>query len=90
MESEDTFIRPVYAGNALSTVQSLDSIRLLSVRATAFDAAEIGDSIAPVEAVEVSDAETKKSTWLRDELSTSERPELTSARVVVSVSLSSD
>lgn len=79
----DTFVRPIYAGNALATVQSSDSKKLLTVRSSAFDAAEVEggsaaiESIAPVEDPAVSKFEAVH-------LSESERPELESARVVVS------
>ena len=80
--SPDTFKRPIYAGNAIATVQSTDAIRLLTIRTTAFDPAQEGGS-APVEAVSVTPA-TTRSTFQGQELSKSERPELTAARVVVS------
>ncbi|MCC4264089.1 FAD-binding protein [Oceanimonas baumannii] len=83
IESEDTFVRPVYAGNALARVQSLDPVTLLTVRPTAFDAVDEGEAqadIEPVAAVTVDNC----SRFVADELRVSERPELTSARVVVS------
>ncbi|OYD25453.1 electron transfer flavoprotein subunit alpha/FixB family protein [Oceanimonas baumannii] len=83
IESEDTFVRPVYAGNALARVQSLDPVTLLTVRPTAFDAVgkdEAQADIEPVAAVTVDNC----SRFVGDELRVSERPELTSARVVVS------
>ena len=78
----DTFTRPIYAGNALATVKSNDSVKFLSVRATAFDAAGAGGS-ASVEPVAAA-AATDKVQFVEQALSSSERPELTSARVVVS------
>ena len=79
----DTFQRPIYAGNAIATVKSSDSVKLVTVRATAFEgvAAEGGSaSVESVSAAEGSDL----SSFVGQELTRSERPELTSARVVVS------
>jgi electron transfer flavoprotein alpha subunit len=81
--SPDTFVRPIYAGNALQTVQSTDPIKVITVRATAFPPLEAGGGSAPIEAVAPTGA-TGLSEFLRAELSKSERPELTSARVVIS------
>ena len=82
VESSDTFKRPIYAGNAIATVQSRDAIKVITVRTTAFDAAGTEGSAA-VESVEiVKDAGI--SSFVREELAKSDRPELTSARVVVS------
>jgi len=78
----DTFVRPIYAGNALATVQSSDAVKFLTVRATAFDAAEQGGG-ASVESIGAA-AATDKVQFIEQALSSSERPELTSARVVVS------
>ena len=81
--SADTFVRPIYAGNALATVQSKDAIRVITVRGTAFPPAAAEGGAAPVEAIgDATDAGL--SSFLRSELSKSERPELTSARIVVS------
>ncbi|WP_428607864.1 electron transfer flavoprotein subunit alpha/FixB family protein [Sedimenticola sp.] len=82
IESEDTFVRPIYAGNALATVQSSDRIKLITVRGTAFDAAESGGS-ATIEPIAAGEGYTK-SRYLGAELTVSERPELTSAKIVVS------
>jgi electron transfer flavoprotein alpha subunit len=82
VESADTFVRPIYAGNAMATVQSTDSKKVVTVRATAFPAADEGGSAA------TSDADaglgTLKSEYVGEELSKSDRPELTAAKVVVS------
>lgn len=84
VESADTFVRPIYAGNALTTVQSLDSVKFLSVRATAFEAAA-GESDSPCPLREVSGAvDAQLSEFTGEKVSELERPELTSARVVVS------
>jgi len=82
VESPDTFTRPIYAGNALQTVQSSDAIKLVTVRVTAFDKA--GDSgSASVEAIEA-EADAGLSSFAGLEATKSDRPELTAARVVVS------
>lgn len=81
--SDDTFVRPIYAGNALATVRSSDSVKLITVRTTAFDAAsEQGgtgnlEDLAPLE-------ESGLSAFVRHDLTRSERPELTTASVVIS------
>jgi len=82
IESPDTFVRPIYAGNAFATVQSKDPVKVLTVRTTAFDSAAGGGSAA-VENVPAA-ADTGLSRVTGAELTKSERPELTSARVVVS------
>ena len=82
-----TFVRPIYAGNALATVRSSDAKKVLTVRAANFDAAAPEGGSAPVEEAAVADAGTGAtglSRFVSAELSTSERPELASARVVVS------
>jgi electron transfer flavoprotein alpha subunit len=81
--SPDTFVRPIYAGNALQTVQSKDPIKVITVRGTAFPPGEATGSAAPIEIVAPSQA-AGLSEFVRAELSKSERPELTSARVIIS------
>ncbi|MBM3395445.1 MAG: electron transfer flavoprotein subunit alpha/FixB family protein [Betaproteobacteria bacterium] len=81
--SPDTFIRPIYAGNALATVQSTDAIKVISVRTTGFDAAAGEGGAAAVEAASAT-AETGMAKLLGQELTKSARPELTAARVIVS------
>ena len=82
IESVDTFVRPIYAGNAIATVQSNDTIKLVSVRATSFDpVAEEGG--AAVESVD-STGDSGLSAFVGQDLTQSERPELTSARIVIS------
>ena len=82
IESADTFVRPIYAGNAIATVQSADAIKVITVRPAAFRAAETGNN-APVEAIAaVHDAGVSR--YVSAELTKSERPELTAARVVIS------
>jgi electron transfer flavoprotein alpha subunit len=80
----DTFIRPIYAGNALATVKSSDAKKVITVRAASFDPAEPGDGRAPIEAVSVAPDAAPQSRFVSAELSKSERPELTAARVVIS------
>jgi electron transfer flavoprotein alpha subunit len=81
--SPDTFVRPIYAGNALQTVRSEDPIKVITVRATAFPPGEATGGTAPVELVAPTGA-AALSEFVRAELSKSERPELTSARVIIS------
>ncbi|MRX26983.1 electron transfer flavoprotein subunit alpha/FixB family protein [Kangiella sp. HZ709] len=83
IDSDDVFERPVYAGNAIATVKSNDAKKVITVRATGFDAvAEEGGS-ATIEAIEAKEA-SATSSYVGAELTVSERPELTSARVIVS------
>ena len=81
--SPDTFVRPIYAGNALATVQSKDPIKVITVRGTAFPPGEASGGAAPIETV-ASTGAVGLSEFVRAELSKSERPELTSARVIIS------
>lgn len=84
VESADTFVRPIYAGNALATVQCADKIKFLSVRITAFDAVE-GEADSPCAVEEVGDGtDAGLSEFCGEKVSTQERPDLTAARVVVS------
>jgi electron transfer flavoprotein alpha subunit len=83
VESPDTFVRPIYAGNALATVQSTDKIKVITVRTTGFDAAPSGGGSAAVENV-APGADPALSRLVGQELTRSARPELTSARVIVS------
>jgi electron transfer flavoprotein alpha subunit len=83
VESPDTFVRPTYAGNALATVQSADKIKVITVRATAFDIAPAEGGSATVESV-ASQGDTGQAKFMGQEVQKTERPELTSARIVVS------
>ncbi|SFB15986.1 electron transfer flavoprotein subunit alpha/FixB family protein, partial [Azotobacter beijerinckii] len=83
VESADTFKRPIYAGNAIATVQSSAPIKVISVRATAFDAAAGEGGSASIEAL-AGAGEAGKSRFVGEELAKSDRPELTSAKVVIS------
>ena len=83
VESADTFKRPIYAGNAIATVQSSAAVKVITVRTTGFDAAAAEGGSAAVETVgTVSDA--GKSAFVGEELAKSDRPELTAAKIVVS------
>ncbi len=83
VESEDTFIRPIYAGNAIATVQSSDAKKVITVRGTAFDKAEAVGGSGTVEAVATT-GDAGLSTFANAEIAANERPELTSAAVIVS------
>ena len=83
VESADTFVRPIYAGNGLATVKSSDAIKMITVRTTGFDAVAASGGSAPVESV-AAPADTGLSAFVGREVQKSERPELTSARIVVS------
>lgn len=82
VESEDTFVRPIYAGNAIATVQSSDGKKVITVRAASFDAAGTSGS-AEIAAIDVVKG-SEKSDFVSAELTESERPELTAAEVVIS------
>jgi electron transfer flavoprotein alpha subunit len=83
VESPDTFTRPIYAGNAIATVQSADAVKVITVRTTGFDAAPATGGSATVQAVDAV-ADSGKSSFLGREIAKSDRPELTAAKVVVS------
>ncbi len=83
VEAPDTFVRPIYAGNALATVQSADKVKVVTVRATAFDAAPAEGGQATIEAV-AGAGDTGLASFVGVELHRTERPELTSARIIVS------
>ena len=83
VESADTFVRPIYAGNAMATVRSSDAFKVITVRTTTFAKAEATGGAAAVETIGAAD-DPGLSSFVGAELSKSERPELTSARVVIS------
>jgi len=83
VESPDTFTRPIYAGNAISTVQSADAVKVITVRTTGFDAVAATGGSAPVENV-AAVADSGKSAFVGREIARSDRPELTAAKIVVS------
>ncbi|MFN3448339.1 MAG: FAD-binding protein [Roseococcus sp.] len=80
----DTFIRPIYAGNALATVKSSDAKKVMTIRAASFDPVPASGGAAPIEAVGAAVADPGLSRFVGAEVQKSERPELTAARVVVS------
>jgi electron transfer flavoprotein alpha subunit len=79
----DTFVRPIYAGNAMATVKSSDAVKVITVRTTAFDAAASEGGSAAVEAADAK-GDSGLTSYVGAELSSSERPELTSAKIVIS------
>ena len=82
VEAHDTFVRPIYAGNAMQTVKSSDAKKIITVRATSFKAAEEGGS-ASIEKVTAVD-DPGLTTFIGEELTKSERPELSGAKIVIS------
>jgi electron transfer flavoprotein alpha subunit len=82
--SEDSFQRPVYAGNAMATIQSRDKIKFLLIRGTAFEKAVFGETKAAIEAGNVSVTTSDLSRFVSASVSKSDRPDLAAARVVVS------
>ena len=83
VESADTFKRPIYAGNAIATVQSSAAVKVITVRGTGFDAVAAEGGSAAIEAVS-GPADAGKSAFVGEELAKSDRPELTAAKIVVS------
>ena len=83
VDAVDTFERPIYAGNAIAIVQSLDATKVITVRTTGFDAAPASGGSAAVEKVE-GVADSGKSSFVGSEIAKSDRPELTAAKVIVS------
>ena len=79
----DTFERPIYAGNAIATVQSQDAVKIITVRTTGFDAAAATGGSAAVEAAAAT-ADAGKSSFIGSEIAKSDRPELTAAKIIVS------
>jgi electron transfer flavoprotein alpha subunit len=82
LESEDTFVRPIYAGNAIATVKSSDTKKVVTVRAASFDAAA-NEGNASIEVLDIV-KKSEKSSFVSAELTVSERPELTAANVIIS------
>ena len=83
VEGPDTFVRPIYAGNALATVKSKDAIKVITVRTTAFDAVSPSGGSGQIEIV-TPPADSGLSAFVSREVSKSERPELTAAKIIVS------
>ncbi len=82
VEAADTFVRPIYAGNALATVKSADAVKVITVRTTAFDAVNAGNN-AEIESIAAT-ADTNQTQLTNRELTKSERPELGAAKIIVS------
>ena len=83
VESEDTFQRPIYAGNAIATVKSNDAVKVVSVRGTAYDPVAAEGGSASIEALGVAH-DTGNSEFIGEEIAKSERPELTAASIIIS------
>ncbi|WP_114968243.1 electron transfer flavoprotein subunit alpha/FixB family protein [Rhodoferax ferrireducens] len=83
VDSPDTFERPIYAGNAIAIVQSLDAVKVITVRTTGFDAAPASGGSATVESV-TAVAASDKATFVGSEIAKNDRPELTAAKIIVS------
>ena len=81
--SENTFERPIYAGNCIATVQSTDSVKVITVRTTGFDACEATGGSASISAID-NDTDAGVSSFVKEEIAESDRPELTAADVVIS------
>ena len=83
VESEDTFKRPIYAGSCIATVKSNDDVKVISVRATAFDPVQKNNSDVPVSTIDVAGS-AGISEFVSEELAKSDRPELTAASIIIS------
>ncbi|MCF6193613.1 MAG: FAD-binding protein [Kangiellaceae bacterium] len=84
VDNEDTFKRPIYAGNAIATVQSSDSVKVITVRGTGFDAADATGGSAEIAEIDASEMISANSSFVSQELTVSERPELTAASIIIS------
>jgi len=84
IKDENTFVRTLYAGNAVTTVKALDAVKLLTVRGTAFDPAAVGSGAAATSDISVGDLDSSLAKWLSQELNVSDRPDLATANIVVS------
>ena len=83
VESDDTFKRPIYAGSCIATVKSLDEIKVITVRSTAFDPVETSNSGIEIDTLDASDS-SNISEFVSEEIAKSDRPELTAANIVIS------
>jgi electron transfer flavoprotein alpha subunit len=83
VKSPDTFVRPIYAGNALATVQSSDAIKVITVRIISFEAAAVSGGSAAIEAIS-GGSDTGLSSWVSQAVSSNDRVDLTSAKIVIS------
>lgn len=84
LEAPDTFVRAIYAGNAIQTLKSKDKVKIVSVRGTSFEAAPLEGGSGKCEPAPSGDYKTNQVEFIKQELSKSDRPELTSAKVVIS------
>jgi electron transfer flavoprotein alpha subunit len=84
VDSKDTFKRPIYAGNAIATIQSTDAVKVITVRGTGFDSAESTGGSAEITAIDASANISTISSFKSQELTVSERPELTAASIIIS------
>ncbi|CAG7831948.1 unnamed protein product [Allacma fusca] len=84
IKDAETFVRTIYAGNAIQTLKSKDPIKIISVRGTSFEAVAVGSNSAPQEKAPDSDLASDKSEFVKQEIVKSDRPELTSAKTVIS------
>lgn len=84
IKDENTFVRTLYAGNAVTTVKALDAVKLMTVRGTAFEPAVVGAGAAASSDISASTADTNLAQWLSQELNVSDRPDLATANIVVS------
>jgi electron transfer flavoprotein alpha subunit len=82
VDSPDTFERPIYAGNAVATVQSTDAIKVITVRTTGFDAAAASGGTAAIESI-AAVAASDKTTFMGSEIAKNDRPELTAAKIII-------
>ena len=80
----ETFKRPIYAGNAIEVVQSTDAKKVLTIRTSSFGAVETGDSVAEIKSIDAGSTNNGKSSFLENILSENDRPELGSAKIIVS------
>ena len=83
VDSPDTFERPIYAGNAIATVQSVDAVKVITVRTTGFDPAAATGGSAPIEVIAAVSGDGKAS-FVGSEIAANDRPELTAAKIIVS------
>lgn len=84
VKAPDTFVRTIYAGNAIQTLKAKDAVKVITIRGTNFEAAASSDKAAPIEKAADGNFKTELSTYVSQELSKSDRPELTSASVIIS------
>lgn len=84
IKSSDTFVRTIYAGNAIQTIKAKDNIKVVSIRGTSFEPLSLDGGNVANEAAPAGDYKSDKIEFIKQELSKSDRPELTSAKVVVS------